>query len=113
MSDNERKTHSFLAVWDCLGLEYLCDITLSEQERIIDTLRDEQREHTNPLHYFLLRARFNTQRHYEIYRFESEFDESEIIEMFQEDPQTIVDSIRLVGVCLYSDRENSARVVIR
>ena len=114
MNDNESKTHTFLAVWDCLGLEYLCDLTVSEQEQIVSTLRgDEQPKPSNPLLYFLLRARLNTQRHYEIYRFDSELDESEIIEMFQEDPQTIVDNIRQVGVCLYSDREDSTRVVIR
>lgn len=114
MSDSEQASlHQFLAVWDQLGLEYLNDLTRSEQNRIMGVLRDEPIQHSNPLHYFLLRARFNTHRHYEIYRFESDLSEDEIRELFANDPQSIVDAIRRVGVCLYSDRVRDNQVVIR
>lgn len=113
MDNDQAQSHEFLAVWDQLGLEYLEDLTPSEQNRIMSVLRDEPIKHSNPLHYFLLRARFNTHRHYEIYRFESEFSEDEIRELFANDPQSIVDAIRRVGVCLYSDRAREDQIVIR
>lgn len=107
MSDRDQASiHVFLAVWDQLGLEYLEDLTLSEQNRIMSVLRDESVKHSNPIQYFLLRARFNTHRHYEIYRFESELSEEEIRLTFEKSPQAIVCAIRRVGVSLYSDRVN-------
>ena len=113
MNDDQAHLHEFLAVWDQLGLEYLEDLTRSEQNRIMSVLRDESVLHSNPIHYFLLRARFNTHRHYEIYRFESDLAEDEIRELFANDSQSIVDDIRRVGVSLYSDRANDTEIIIK
>ena len=113
MDDDQAQSHEFLAVWDQLGLEYLEDLTRSQQNTIMSVLRDEPIKHRNPIQYFLLRAGFNTHRHYEIYRFESDLAEDEIRELFSNDPQIIVDAIRRVGVCLYSDRVRDDKIVIR
>jgi hypothetical protein len=52
----------------------------------------------------ILRARYNSQRHYEIYSFDSVLTEEDIKETFASDPQLMVDAIRNVGHEIYSDR---------
>lgn len=105
--------HVFLAMWDILGLECLMDVTAAEQENIVNILRGEPARHTNPIQMMILRARFNSQRHYEIYYFTSSMTEEEIRYAFQECPQTMVDAIRTHGQQVYSDRVQDHRVVIR
>jgi hypothetical protein len=105
--------HVFLAMWDMLGLEYLMDVTAAEQENIVNTLRGDPVRHTNPIQMMILRARFNSQRHYEIYYFTSIMTEEEIRYAFQECPQTMVDAIRTHGEKVYSDRVQDHRVLIR
>ena len=105
--------HVFLAMWDMLGLEYLLDITVAEQENIVSILRGEPARHTNPIQMMILRARFNSQRHYEIYYFTSSMTEEEIRYAFQECPQTMVDAIRTHGQQVYSDRVQDHQVLIR
>ena len=104
--------HKFLAMWDILGLETLIDITAREQENIMAALRDEKLPNSNPIQHMVLRARYNTQRHYEIYYFTSELTEQDIRYMFEHDPQVIVDAIRNVGHKLYSDRADKTKQVI-
>jgi len=54
----------------------------------------------------MLRARFNSQRHYEIYTFNAVegIGEQDIRDMFDNNPQMAADTIRRVGHCMYSDR---------
>jgi hypothetical protein len=62
-----------------------------------------------------LRARFNPQRHYEIYIVTATpgIDKDDIREMFENNPQTAADTIRRIGHKYYSDRAQEDRVVIR
>lgn len=109
-------SREFLVVWHMGGLEYLLDLTETQQQQILSILRSDSEDssgsHRNPIQYFLLRAQFNTHRRYEIYRFESELSYNEIEACFSQDPQMIADAIRRVGVCLYSDRNSSVKQVI-
>jgi hypothetical protein len=101
-------------MWDMTGLECLINVTAIqkehekwEKENIFRILKDQVREikpPSVPLDKMILRARVNSQRHYEIYTFESELSEKYIKETFSSDPQVIVDAIRNVGHELYSDR---------
>jgi uncharacterized protein (DUF2249 family) len=85
-----------------------------EQQEIIARLRGDQPSRaSNPIHYFILRARFNPQRHYEIYSFESTLAEDELTSIFDHDPQFIVDCIRAHGNKIYSDRETHDNKVKR
>lgn len=95
----------FLVMWCNEGLETLINVSTREKENMVAVLREEKPPHTNPIQYMILRAQVNMQRHYEIYVFESEIPEVSIREMFEDDPQVIVDAIRRVGVKLYSDRK--------
>ena len=101
-------------MWDMTGLECLINVTKIEKAhedwekanvfRILQEDSTSKKPELAPLHQMIMRARYNSQRHYEIYAFESEISEEAIKEIFESDPQVIVDVIRRVGSELYSDR---------
>jgi hypothetical protein len=107
--------HTFIAMWDCNGLEYLDDVTADEQRVAWERLQGkESPRHSlaNPFH-LRLRAQANPQRNYEIYLFsvENGISKEDLIEAFATDPQYIVDHIRKNGECFYSDRDTNKRVI--
>ena len=61
-------SHQFLIMWDQLGLECCIDVTADQQRRMWQKLKGEPVSETAIPNYqhLLLRARFNSQRHYEI-----------------------------------------------
>ena len=113
-SSKKKKLNHFLAVWDMYGLESLHDALEAkkqfddwEKAKMMAILKEEPyppQPRTIPLNVLLLRARVNTHRCYEIYEFTTPFSFAEIKKMFEEDPQTIADSIREIGYKVYSDR---------
>jgi len=108
--------HHFVVVWDNLGLEYVGDITADEVHRSWSALKGKPAHSTLPnLNHLILRARYNSARCYEIWQVEaSEGITAEDIEnMFNQSPQTAADLIRERGHCLYSDRANQDKIVIR
>ena len=109
-------SHQFLIVWDQLGLECCIDITEDEQRRMWQKLKGERVSETAIPNYnhLLLRARVNSQRHYEIYTCEATdgITAEDIREMFEASPQTAADTIRRLGHCLHSDRAERNRVLI-
>ena len=109
-------SHQFLIVWDQLGLEYVGDITEDEQRRMWQSLRGEPVSESRipNLNHIILRAKINSQRHYEIYTCEAVdgITALDIREMFEADPQSAADTIRRRGHCLHSDRAERQRVVI-
>ena len=114
MRSSKKKLTRYLAMWDMTGLECLVNVStvLDEHEQwgkenIWSILKEEKRSPAPrgvPLDSMILRARYNSQRHYEIYTFDSELTEEDIKETFASDPQVMVDAIRNVGHELYSDR---------
>jgi hypothetical protein len=60
-----------------------------------------------------LRARFNTQRNYEIYLITAVpgIDVDDIRSMFEADPQAAAETIRRIGEKFYSDRETKERAI--
>jgi hypothetical protein len=109
-------SHQFLIVWDQLGLECCIDITEDQQRRMWQTLRGEPVSETAVPNYnhLLLRARVNSQRHYEIYTCEAVdgITAEDIREMFDASPQSAADTIRRLGHCLHSNRAQKDRVLI-
>lgn len=101
-------------MWDMTGLECLINVSKIEKEHeqwekenIWRVLKEENKTlkpASVPLHAMIMRARYNSQRHYEIYTFDSELSEEDIKETFETSPQVIVDAIRNIGHELYSDR---------
>ena len=122
MRSSKKKTTRFVVMWDMTGLECLINVTKLdkehedwEKENIFRILKDQDRTikpaHV-PLNIMIMRARANSQRHYEIYAFDSELSEEDIREIFEDSPQVMADAIRNVGHRFYSDRANKKQQVI-
>jgi hypothetical protein len=109
-------SHQFLIMWCNEGLDCCIDITEDQQRRMWQQLKGELvSESAIPnLNHIMLRARFNTHRHYEIYTCEATdgITAEDICEMFEVSPQTAADTIRRLGHCLHSDRATKDRVLI-
>ena len=110
------ETNTFVVVWDNTGLEYVGNITEDEQRRVWGTLKGKPVGTALPnLNHMILRARYNPQRHYEIYQVQATdgITADDIRDMFDISPQTAADTIRRLGHCYFSDRVQEDRVVIR
>ena len=94
-----------LSMWDQDGFECLQDITAKhpdnfEKDQIIDILKGDKPQ-SNPLSQQIfamtLRARYNSQRAYEIYIFstEDDIDFKDIKDWMTADPQSLVEWIRV------------------
>lgn len=109
--------HQFLVMWCNEGLEFVVDVTADQQRRMWTRLKEGAAcESSVPnINHLKLRARYNPQRHYEIYMIEAEpdVDENAIRTWFKTTPQDAVDAIRERGHCLHSDRAEEENVVIR
>lgn len=109
-------SNAFIFSWDNLGIESIVPISQYETIDRDNTMRilREQRPVRNPinsvLQMLLLRARFNPQRHYEIYAIDCDpsLDEKFWREQWEEFPQETAELIRERGHKLYSDRSTQA-----
>lgn len=122
MRSSKKKSTRFVAMWDMNGLEALINVTQIEKKheqwekeniwRILKEQNETVRPAPVPLNQMILRAKFNSQRHYEIYTFDSELSEQEIRETFEDSPQVMADAIRNVGYKFYSDRATKKAVIV-
>ena len=116
MPKKRTQPHTLLLVWDCLGLEYSCNLTDYEKDLMWSALKGEKPTVRIPgIDLLILRARANPQRNYEIYTVQVEPDVSltDIQAMFKDSPQDIVDLVRARGHRLYSDRQYKEDRVIQ
>jgi hypothetical protein len=108
--------HQFIVMWDCNGLEVCCDVTAAQQRAMWEQLKGELPGESGipSLGHLLLRARYNPQRHYEIYTVEAVegITAEDIREMFKASPQEAADTIRRLGSCFHSDRATSKPVIV-
>ena len=107
---------TLLLVWDCLGLEYACNLTEYDKDLMWSALKGEKPRVRIPgIDLLILRARANPQRNYEIYTVQVEPDVTlnDIKQMFKATPQAIVDLVRARGHRLYSDRQYAEDRVIQ
>ena len=107
--------HQFVVMWDNTGLEFVGDYTEYAQDQMWSTLQGKKSTKTfvNLMH-LELRARSNTQRHYEIYLVNATegITADDIRDMFERNPQTAADLILERGHKYYSDRVNNNQVKI-
>jgi len=119
----KNKTKHYLAMWDMLGLECLFDVGQHmkeyddwEKQKIVAILKESKTQPLKPagipLQELILRAKFNSQRSYEIYEFNSTMDYNELKEAFNDNPQPIVEWIRTNGKKVYSDYVKQDRKMI-
>jgi hypothetical protein len=123
MASNKKSVKNFIAMWDNQGLECIFDVDAEmaqrdayEKRKLWNILKDEKMLEYRPgipLQSMILRAKYNSQRHYEIYQFVTDgLDMDDVKSMFEDSPQFIVDHIRKNGSKIYSDRLEQHRVVI-
>lgn len=107
---------TFVFSWDMYGIESIIDVSEYEHIDRDNTLRILKGEEKirNPIHSILqgllIRARFNTQRHYEIYAVDCDdsLDTDFWTKQWKSEPQFTADLIRERGRKLYSDRLTKA-----
>jgi hypothetical protein len=102
----------FAIMWDCHGLEAVARVPDPADTTFALLKGVEPPKLPNLLHW-QLRARYNSQRHYEIYVITATagITEEDIREMFDASPQAAADTIRRIGHKFYSDRETKERAI--
>jgi len=113
-------TNAYLVYWCEEGLESVIPITEYKQWDRDNTFKVLNNQETvrNPLNQMIqnmiLRAKFNGQRHYELYAIDCQdtISKEDIEQMFEKDPQAAADLFRSRGHRLYSDRAEKNRVKI-
>ena len=100
-------------MWDCNGLEAVEQLPNPAETTFALLKGTEPPKPPNILHW-RLRAQFNTQRHYEIYVFETVkgITKDDIVEMFEASPQHAADTIRRIGTVFHSDRRTEKAVIV-
>ena len=116
-------SHTYLLSWDCHGLEAVINISDIEKEQMWSALKevkpnpDKGRPNTinSIVNMIMLRARFNSQRHYEIYCIDTDdsISAEDFRTMFADNPQGMADLVRERGRKLYSDRQRDNEIKIR
>lgn len=116
MKTDDYSNNVFIVWWCNTGLEGIVPHTSLEKNELADVLQGRIPSYSlrKILHYMKLRALFNLQRHYEIYAVTatSEITEDDIRQMFENCPQEAADTMRKIGVKLYSDRVENNKIVI-
>ena len=125
----QKKHNVFLLSWDMTGLETVLDLTTlenlrvqEEKMRMMHILSDPEARDpgdqtgaalNRAVQSILLRARVNSQRHYEVYTIQtdSSISERDMWDMFNNDPQHAAELIRERGNQLYSDRMQRTQVI--
>ena len=111
--DEELRPRAFAVMWDCHGLEAVAEIIdPALQAWAILGNKPVPKENFN-IEHWKLRARYNTQRHYEIYAIgvDGNISREDLVEMFKTDPQYAADLIRSRGEKLYSDRRTDTEKI--
>lgn len=115
MSDEDTTRLGYFAImWDCQGLEAVARVP-DPADTTFALLKGVEPPRPPNIMHWELRARYNSQRHYEIYLISAVagINEDDIREMFEANPQVAADTIRRIGHKHYSDRREDNKIVIR
>ena len=107
------KTNRFAVMWDCNGLEAVEQLP-DAADTTFALLKGAAPPKLPNIMHWRLRAQFNTQRHYEIYVFETVkgITKDDIVEMFEASPQHAADTIREIGTVFHSDRQTRKAAIV-
>ena len=107
------KPGRFAIMWDCNGLEAVEQLP-DAAETTFALLKGQEPPRPPNIMHWELRARYNSQRNYEIYIFDAVagITEQDIRNMFEASPQTAADTIRRIGTVFYSDRQTQKAVIV-
>lgn len=104
------KSRVYICMWDENGFETLKDCTKWERETFLNTIAGKTLTPAPVnLQAMMMRARFNPQRAYEIWTFNTteELDEDTLWVYANDNPQALVDMIRNRGKQLYANSKNA------
>lgn len=103
--------NQLLVMWCQDGVESVDDYTSSAKQAAWATLKNQKYVWPFDINLMKLRARVNSQRHYEIYLYNEApgVTADHVYRAMQEDPQPWVDRIRAIGQQIYSDRQAQQR----
>ena len=112
--NEDPRNRMFVVMWDMHGLESVIPVP-DPADTTFALLQNKKPPELPNLMHLQLRARYNTQRHYEIYIVTATpgINKDDIVDMFEADPQTAAETIRRLGHCYYSDRIKEDQVLIR
>jgi hypothetical protein len=107
------KNNRFVVMWDCYGLEAIEKLP-DPAETTFALLKGTEPPKTPNIQHWQLRARYNNQRHYEIYVFDATkgITKDDIVGMFEASPQTAADTIRRIGAVVHSGRQTKKAVIV-
>ena len=104
------KSRVYICMWDENVFEVLKDCTSWERESLLNTIAGKTLKPAPVnLQAMTMRARFNPQRAYEIWTFNTEesLDEDTLWSYAEDNPQGLVDMIRDRGKQLYANSKNA------
>ena len=112
--------NAYLFSWDCTGVEAIIPITQYEDWDTVNAFSVLEGKPTTPsplnstINAILMRARFNSQRFYEVYAVDCDpgITEQDWRDMWDTSPQLCADMIRLRGVKLWGECMGSQPAVI-
>ena len=107
------KNNRFVVMWDCNGLEAV-ELLPDPADTTFALLKGAEPPKPPNIMHWRLRAQFNTQRHYEIYVFETVkgITAEDIRDMFEASPQHAADTIREIGTVFHSDRQTRKAAIV-
>ena len=107
------KHNRFAVMWDCNGLEAVEQLPDPAETTFALLKGTEPPKPPNILHWEL-RARYNSQRHYEIYVVDTVkgITARDIRDMFEASPQHAADTIREIGTVFHSDRQTRKAAIV-
>lgn len=119
MSEPDYENNVFIFSWDMYGLEACINATEMDRAKTFAVLANQEyrgQDIGQIIEHLTLRARFNVQRHYEIYSIAVTPDISKemLVDEFEKNPQEMANLIRERGNKIYSDRirDNDERIKI-
>lgn len=87
----------FLTSFDTLGFECIIDLSSHDKKAMWASLSGKEIHNEIPLHQMLMRAKLNPQRFPEIWTFQSDLTESQLMTIARSSPQELADLIRQEG----------------
>lgn len=110
--DEDGRNGMFAIMWDCYGLEAVVQLP-DPADTTFALLKGVEPPAMPNINMWALRARFNTQRNYEIYIITATpgIDEDDIRSMFEADPQHAAETIRRIGNKFLDHRDTAERVI--
>jgi hypothetical protein len=107
-------------MWDCHGIEAIIPITEYEDQTKMDmwTLLKGEKPDRNPIDDIIgsmpWRARFNTERNYEIYAMDCDVSitREDLLNFWDSSPQAAADLTRAKGVRIFSNRNQTSPIRI-